>query len=74
MLLKRSRLTKPQSLYKDYSDREKNIKNAFKLVKNINAKKILLVDDVLTSGSTLIEISKLFPTQEIYIYTLSIAV
>ncbi len=73
-LLKRVKFTKPQSNYKNYKKREKNIQNAFKLNKKSVYNKILLVDDIMTSGSTLIEISKLLPDRELYIYTLSRAI
>jgi len=42
----------------DKKDRLKNLKNAFKLKGNIKNKKILVFDDILTTGSTLNEIYK----------------
>jgi len=42
----------------DKKNRLKNLKNAFKLKGNIKNKKILVFDDILTTGSTLNEIYK----------------
>ena len=55
----RTKNTPSQSLlHKD--ERHNNIKNAFKVtdVDNVQGKKILLIDDVLTTGSTLNECSR----------------
>lgn len=41
-------------------ERHKNLKNAFQLTKPINYKKIILIDDLITSGSTVNELAKLF--------------
>jgi len=58
-LVTRSKFTKPQvTLTAD--DRKKNIQNAFTLTGEVGGKKILLVDDVVTSGSTANELAKLF--------------
>lgn len=47
---------------KNYSARQKNIQNAFKVpggkANQIKNKRILLVDDVATTGSTLFECAK----------------
>lgn len=56
----REKYTEPQTLKQDRKERIKNIKNAF-LCKNteiIKNKEIILVDDVLTTGSTLKECAK----------------
>ncbi len=50
-LLKRTRWTQTQTKL-DIEDRKKNTYNAFAVVKNITYKRILLVDDVLTTGAT----------------------
>ena len=42
----------------DKKSRYKNIEDAFSINSNIKGKKILIVDDIVTSGSTLREISK----------------
>lgn len=39
-------------------EREKNLKNAFLVRGNLNSKRVLLVDDVITTGSTLMECSQ----------------
>lgn len=56
-LLKRVRYTPPQAQMKK-KERQKNVKNAFELIKNIPDKKIVLVDDVAGSGATLGECVK----------------
>lgn len=56
-LLKRIKDTVP--LYKlNFSERQKTIENAFFASENIRDKKILLIDDIVTSGATIKEISK----------------
>ena len=42
----------------DINERKENIKNAFEVINPIYAKDILVIDDILTSGSTLCEIAK----------------
>ena len=39
--------------------RKQNVRNAFKIKKTINAKNIVIFDDVLTSGSTVNELSRI---------------
>ena len=58
-LLVRTKNTTPQSLLHN-EERSKNIKNAFKVtdVNKVKGKKILLVDDVMTTGSTVNECSR----------------
>ena len=55
-LIERIKDTKPQ--YKlSFKDREQNLKDAFKIYKeNYNNENILLIDDILTTGSTFGEI------------------
>ncbi len=51
--LLRSRKTKPQKELND-QERRNNLKNAFKIGKNdLEFKKILLIDDIYTTGSTI---------------------
>lgn len=58
--LKRIRNTKHQA-FLDKDDRKKNIKGAFSVrnPEEIKGKKVLLVDDVMTTGSTLAECAKI---------------
>lgn len=68
-LVIRSKFTKPQ-VKLTVEERKKNIDNAFELIGDPANKKILLVDDVITSGSTANEIAKLlkrFHAAEIWI-------
>ncbi len=58
-LVIRSKFTQPQVKLKA-EERRKNIDNAFTLTGDAANKKILLVDDVVTSGSTANELAKLF--------------
>lgn len=61
-LLIKDKSTPPQAGL-NKSQREKNIKNSFKLnskfSKNIEGKKILLIDDVITTGATIKECCKI---------------
>lgn len=58
--LRRLRNTPPQSLMKDRTARSENIKNAFAVLPRakIHGRKILLVDDVITTGATVEECRK----------------
>ena len=50
--------TKYMNSLNDLNERKENIKNAFEIINPINAKNILIIDDILTSGSTLCELAK----------------
>lgn len=59
----RDKHTKPQvNLTAD--ERKRNIENAFSVTSEVAGKKILLVDDVVTSGSTANEIAKLLKSNK----------
>ena len=60
-LLRRNRYTPPQARLKDHSMRIENVRNAFELIvpaSEVDGRKILLVDDVTTSGATLNEAAR----------------
>lgn len=62
-ILIRKKYTPPQMKIKNYKERIENLKNAFEIeegkVKDIKNKEILLVDDVITTGSTIFECAKI---------------
>jgi competence protein ComFC len=62
----RKKYTVPQMKIKNYSQRKKNLHNVFVLdrdkINSVAGKKILLVDDVATTGSTLIECGRVLKT------------
>ncbi len=68
-IVRRTKFTKPQvKLTAD--ERKRNLENAFEITSDVTNKKILLVDDVITSGSTAHELAKLFKhkhTSEVWI-------
>ncbi len=57
-LVIRKKYTQPQVKLSAY-ERKQNMENAFELVGDATNKKIILVDDVITSGSTANELAKL---------------
>lgn len=70
-LVVRNKFTKPQVKLKA-EERKRNMENAFSLTGDASGKKILLVDDVVTSGSTANELAKLLKhghAQEVWIIT-----
>jgi ComF family protein len=60
--IKRNRKTKQQSLILDRKLREKNVRGAFEVnkrrVNKLNGKRVLLIDDVFTSGADMRECAK----------------
>ena len=54
----REKQTKFMNSLNNINERRENIKNAFEIINPINAKDILIIDDILTSGSTLSEVTK----------------
>lgn len=72
----RIRYTKPQAKIKDEEKRRDNIKGAFKIDFNFKDKKIIIFDDVVTTGATLNEISKILKEKgalKILVLTIAIA-
>ena len=57
-VLKKIRQTKPQKEL-TAAERAKNLKGAFKVCKDVEGKNVLLIDDVITTGSTLKENAKM---------------
>ncbi|HLN18971.1 MAG TPA: double zinc ribbon domain-containing protein, partial [Patescibacteria group bacterium] len=63
-IIARPRHTKPQMKIKKYQERQKNLANVFRIDeksaewRSLENKKILLVDDIATTGSTLFECAK----------------
>ena len=74
-IVARIRNTVPQKKLND-TERQKNLKGAFKIERNVvKFKRILLVDDIFTTGSTVDEISHLLLTngaERVYVATLCI--
>lgn len=60
-LLRKVRLTKTQSSLKSYSERRSNVRDAFRVrrTRALRGRRILLIDDVVTTGATLSECSRI---------------
>jgi len=58
MILKRIRHTVPQGFLARMA-RQKNLQGAFEVQKDISGKSVLLIDDVLTTGATIMNCSKI---------------
>ena len=58
-LIIRIKQTKHMNSLSDINERKENIKNAFELTNPADIKDILIIDDILTSGSTLCEVAKI---------------
>ncbi len=56
--IKRIKFTKPQIKIDNYKLRQENVKGIFKIIKPINCDHLLIVDDIITSCSTVNEIAK----------------
>lgn len=54
----RDKKTKYMNSLNNIHERKENIKDAFKIISPINGENVLIIDDILTSGSTLSEIAK----------------
>ncbi len=59
-LIKRKKDTKCQALREKRKERKENLKNAFSIISNktLKEKEVILVDDIITSGTTLKECAK----------------
>ena len=51
-LLKRTRNTQPQVSMKSYQERRENIAGAFQCVGDVGGRSVVVIDDVVTTGST----------------------
>ncbi len=56
--LKKIKDTKPQSRFRRFRDRSKNIRDAYECNCTFNGERLILFDDVFTSGSTMYECAK----------------
>lgn len=77
--LKKTRYTQPQHSLKKASDREKNVKNAYRLTDKsiVKGKRVLLIDDIFTTGNTLGECARILnlgEASEIMCATFAIAI
>ena len=52
-VLRRTRNTPPQVAMKSYEERRRNIERAFESRSDVDGQSILLIDDVVTTGSTM---------------------
>ncbi len=72
--LKRGRLTRPQTELKG-EDRKKNVRGAFEITDNaaFKEKKVLLIDDVYTTGATITECARILKSAggEVSVLTLA---
>lgn len=73
-LVKKSKYTKSQTTF-DYKKRKTNVKNSFKIIckDNLKDKNILLIEDVVTTGSTIEEFINALSVTKANIYVLSYA-
>lgn len=60
--IKRTLVTDTQT-GKSRRERQRNVKNAFEIIQTIGPKKVILFDDVVTTGATVNELSKLIKKQ-----------
>lgn len=64
-MLRKTSFLKRQALQKSKKERQLQIQGAFGLKKNIMNSRILLVDDIVTTGATLNELKKLFGKNQV---------
>ena len=74
-MLRKIRDTAPQSRQSDISKRMANILGAYEVASNdVVGKRIILIDDVLTTGSTVSECARILKTagaEKIYVVTVA---
>jgi len=56
--VKRKKYSKAQMLIENYENRKENVKGIFKILKPLECKNLLLVDDIITSCSTVNELAE----------------
>lgn len=73
--IKKIKDTKYMFELKTFSDRKENIKDAFYIDLNLNNKNVLIIDDIVTSGSTINEIEKTinskYKVKNLYFYSIT---
>ena len=57
-IITRKKQTEFMNSLSNINERRENIKNAFEIINQINTKNILIIDDILTSGSTMCEVAR----------------
>lgn len=73
-LVKRKKNTVPQKEF-TRKERKKNLKNAFEVTGKVEGKRVLIIDDIYTTGSTIDSISILLKkagAEKTYFLTISI--
>ena len=57
--LEKTRKTEPQKIFESAISKKENVKDAFTIDKDVSGMKILLIDDIFDSGTTLKEIARI---------------
>jgi ComF family protein len=74
-ILKRTRFT-PSQTTMTFEERKENVHKAFAISKRINGKKIIIVDDVITTGATITECARVLKgngVDEIFAFSIAVA-